>query len=182
MQNKDKDIQDFFKKHRNELDTEKMSSGHEARFLEKMKAPEKKTKKLWVTYLSVAASVILLIGFYLFNNFNNPEEQLIEDNSYPQEIAEAQFYFEGIITRELDRIQTYKNESNAKIIEDTLERIQKLKTEEEALLNQLSTDYNRGIVKALVDNFQLRINLLNDLVQQIDEINQLKNEYNEINL
>lgn len=179
MQNNDKDIQDFFKKHRGDLDTERMSPEHEARFLEKMKAPEKKTKKLWVTYLSIAASIILLIGFYLFNN---PEEQMIEENDYPQEIAEAQFYFEGIITRELDRIQTYKNESNAKIIEDTLERIQKLKTEEEALLNQLSTDYNRGIVKALVDNFQLRINLLNDLVQQIDEINQLKNEYNEINL
>ena len=82
----------------------------------------------------------------------------------------------------MSKIKSYENDSNKILIADTLNEFQKLKNEEEALLKQLSVQYNRRIVKALIANFQIKIDLLESVSLQIEKINQIKNEYHENNL
>jgi len=177
--NKEK-IHGFFQSQINELNTEEMPKGHQDRFLQRMELKQKTKKRFsWFKYGTVAASIILLLNLFVFNKTEIGQENEI---NYPTELSEAKFYFEGVMNKELSKIKSYKNKSNKFLIEDTLEELQKLKSEEEALLSQLSVQYNRRIVKALIDNFQIKIELLENVSQQIEQINQLKNEYHENNL
>lgn len=170
-------IQEFFQKELEELNTEQMLVNHELRFLEKLEnKKQKKTNSF--KFFGVAASIVLLLGLFLFNSRN--EVGVTEETiPYPQEVAEAHQYYDGIIMKEIARLQAFKNEDNSALITDTVTELNKLKIEEEQLLTQLTINYNERIVKALIDNFQIRINLLQNVMQQIKEINQLKNEYHE---
>ncbi|MFD0963739.1 hypothetical protein ACFQ1O_06955 [Pseudofulvibacter geojedonensis] len=172
-----KHIQDFFQEGIEHLNTREMSKNHELRFLEKLeKNKKKKTNKF--RYLSLAASVVLLLGFFVFKNTNGFRE-VEEPNSFPQEVVEAHQYYDGIIMKQLVKLESFINEDNSVLIADTVAELKKLKTEEEELLTQLENNYNERIIKALIDNFQIRINLLENVIQQVNEINQLKNEYHE---
>lgn len=172
-----KQIQDFFQEGIEELNTREMSKNHELRFLEKLeKSKEKKTNKF--RYLGVVASVVLLLGFFVFNNMNTFSE-VEEQTPFPQEVVEAHQYYDGIIMKQLAKLESYKNNDNSALITDTVAELKQLKNEEESLLIQLENNYNERIIKALIDNFQIRINLLENVMQQVKEINQLKNEYHE---
>ena len=176
MSNKEKQIIDFFKSQVDVLDTEEMPEEHEFRVLKKIESKQKSKKKSsWFKYGTIVASILMLLSLFIFNK----EEVSEIENNYPAELVEAKFYFEGLIDKELSKIHSHKNEANKVLIEDTLIEIQKLKAEEKVLLDQLSIQYNRRIIDALIDNFQIKIDLLKRVSQQIEEINQLNNEYHE---
>lgn len=177
MHNENKHIQDFFQKGVAQLNTAQMPENHELRFLEKLEN-KKKPKINRFRFVGIAASVVLLLGFFFLNKGTAValEEEV---NSFPQEVVEAHQYYDGIIMKQLAKLESYKNTDNSVLITDTVVALQKLKIEEEELLTQLSNNYNERIVKALIDNFQIRINLLENVMQQIKEINQLKNNYHE---
>lgn len=175
MLDNNKQIQDFFKEGLEELNTREMPQNHELRFLEKL---ENKNKTNRFRFIGVAASVVLLLGFFVWNM---KQEVVVKEevSVYPQEVKEAHLYYDGIIMKQLAKLESFKNEDNSVLIADTVSELKKLKIEEEELLTQLSNNYNERIVKALIDNFQIRINLLESVMQQVKEINQLKNEYHE---
>ena len=180
MHKQDKQIQEFFEQGRTALDDQELLMGHEDRFLQRLGAKQEKKKRTWFSYSAIAAAVVLIFSVILFNQapevVDNPPA---ETNQYTEEVAKAQFYFEGIIERGLDRIKGQEDEDTKPLINNLKQRFEQLKKEEEALLEELSVNYDRRIVKALVDNFQLRINLLNEVEEQMQSIHQLKNEYHE---
>lgn len=171
-----KHIQDFFKENIEELNVHQMSVNHEHRFLEKL---EKKKKPKQFRFLGVAASIIVLLGFFVWNQLGGIDPlQDQEVVAYPQEVVEAHQYYDGIIMKELARLETLKDSDNEVLITDTVAELQQLKKDEEALLEQLSVSYNERIVKALIDNFQVRINLLETVMQKVKSIKEEKNQFN----
>ncbi len=180
MQNKNDNAHDFFQSQIHELNTEEMPKGHQDRFLERLVIKQQRKKRsLWFRYGGIAASLIFFMFLFMFNQ-SGKKQELQQD--FPLELTEARIYFDGVIEKELSKIKSYENDSNKILIADTLNEFQKLKNEEEALLKQLSVQYNRRIVKALIANFQIKIDLLESVSLQIEKINQIKNEYHENNL
>lgn len=182
MPNKDK-IAKKIAKERSTLDTKVLRKGHQERFLAKLESmndsdgvatiePESK-KNNWYKW-TIAASIILMVGFGLktINSGNNTTTT----SEIPEEIANAQFYFEGLINEDLEKLQSSKNEHTKKLIDDAVVQINKLEEEYKALQKELIEDYDRRIVKAMISNFQTRIDLLNMVLEQVEIIEQIKNE------
>ena len=97
------------------------------------------------------------------------------------EVSNSQVYFASLIE---DRVKLLENESSPeaqKIISDTMIQLKKLETN----YKQLETDLINGgndklILSAMITNFQTRIDLLQDVINQIETIKNLKN-YNDEN-
>lgn len=170
-------------KERETLDTKVLRKGHQERFLAKLESmtdsdgvatiePERK-KNNWYKW-TIAASIVLMVGFGLKTINIGSNEEITP--TMPEEIANAQFYFEGLINTDLEKLQSSKNEHTKKLIDDAIVQINKLEEEYKALQKELIEDYDRRIVKAMISNFQTRIDLLNMVLEQVEIIEQIKNE------
>lgn len=162
-----------------ELNIPEMPLKHEYRFEKKLN--NKKCKKTTpFKSIAIAASIIITLGLVFINRSN---EQLIgKPFSHSQEITEVHQYYENIIANKITSIKSSKNDDNNILISDAIDELNTLKLEEENLLKQLSKNPNNRIVKALLTNFKIRIQLLEQVSQQITSINQLKNEHYENHL
>ncbi len=181
MNNPD-NIEQLFKKLEGQFDLDAPTLGHQDRFLQKLKgqqgfaeAPKKRAN--WWKPMMLAASIALLLGLYLGNVFfNNPTE--LEEIS-PQ-MAETQVYFTSLIEQELAKVKLEENQDTKVIVDDAMEQLEKLEDDYEELKTQLleNGDDSR-LIHAMIQNFQNRIDLLQTVLIQIDEVKLLKNIQNE---
>lgn len=73
-----------------------------------------------------------------------------------------------------------RNKDTQEIIEDAFIQLKALETEQQNLQKQLNIHYDKRIVKALINNFQYRIQLLENVMKQIELTKEIKNEQHEI--
>ena len=180
------DFKDVFKGLEGTFDTEEPKAGHKERFLEKLNDANQvvtlhKDKKNWWRPLSIAASiaVLCLIAIGVYTSRPTIGEQVAQISP---EVGNTQVYFASLIE---DQVKLLENESSPEaqmIISDTMIQLKKLETN----YKQLETDLINGgndklILSAMITNFQTRIDLLQDVINQIETIKTLKN-YNDENL
>lgn len=178
---KDK-LEHKFKELKNQFDLEEPNMGHFDRFeakLNKTKTLTKtKSKTLkFIASIAVAASVILSIGIWLGSEFSNKGMQL---SSVSTEMQETQSYFVSVIEKEMRTVEKERNNDTEKIISDGLNQLKKLENQYSKLTLELkeSTEDKR-IIYAMITNFQQRIDVLQSLLLQIQEVKQLKTQNNE---
>jgi len=166
------------------FDTEEPKVGHQARFLEKLHNSDKvvllpKKKTTWWKPLSIAASVavVCLITLGIYNSRPTLNEQVA--NISP-EVSNTQVYFASLIE---DQVKLLENESSPeaqKIISDTMMQLKKLESNYRLLENDLINGGNdKLLLSAMITNFQTRIDLLQDVINQIETIKNLKNHNDE---
>jgi len=170
----------------NKFDVEIPSSGHRMRFIEKLEqknTPAKKTSNNRYWYLNIAAAFIICIGaFSIYNSKNNSETIIVEttvENPFT-DVSNAQFHLEGIVKRELVKLELERNTTTENLINGALSQLEFLEKEQHKLQEQLKINYDKRIIKALVDNFQYRIQLLENVMQQIEITKEIKTENYEI--
>ena len=171
-------IEDIFKNLESQFDIEEPTIGHFNRFeskLNKTKIPRRKNKML--SYVAIAASIVLLFGIWVGQSFSNKGMELANISS---EMGETQSYFVSVIEKELETIENERNNYNEQIINDALTQLKKLETQYKSLTFELkeSTEDKR-IIFAMISNFQQRIDILQNLLIQIDLIKQSKPQKNE---
>lgn len=163
------------------FDKEAPQDGHQQRFLEKLQASqgvvsiERKKKFLWKP-LSIAASVIILfaLGFGLYNSSPTREEQVAEISP---EVSKTQFYFANLIEEQVRELENGSTPETQKIIDDTLLQLQRLETNYKKLEQDLLNGGNsKLLLSAMITNFQTRIDLLEDVLNQTENIKTLKNQ------
>ena len=179
------DLKEVFKGLKGTFDTEEPKVGHQERFLEKLSNANQvvtlqKERKNWWRPLSIAASVavLCLIAIGVYNPNPTIDQQVAKISP---EVSNSQVYFASLIE---DQVKLLENESSPeaqKIISDTMIQLKKLETN----YKQLETDLINGgndklILSAMITNFQTRIDLLQDVINQIETIKNLKN-YNDEN-
>jgi hypothetical protein len=161
------------------FDTEEPQGRHQERFLEKLQASQgivsiQKKKNSWWKPLSIAASVAILlgIGFSVFNNSPSIDQQVAEISP---EASQTQFYFANLIQDQVKQLESESTPETKKIIEDTMFQLRKLdanyKTLEQDLLNGGNS---KLILSAMITNFQTRIDLLQNVLNQVENIKNLK--------
>ena len=174
-------IENLFDTLQGTFDIEEPQEGHQQRFLEKLQASQgvvsiQRKKKSWWKSLSIAASVAILcgIGLVLFNSAPTLNEQVAEISP---EASQSQFYFANLIEEQIRELESESTPETEKIIDDTLLQLQRLETNYKTLEQDLLNGGNsKLILSAMINNFQTRIDLLEDVLDQISTIKILKNQ------
>ncbi|WP_224491051.1 hypothetical protein [Robertkochia flava] len=179
--NKQDSIETLFKNLEGQFDTEMPNKGHEARFLQKLQqvkdTPEKRSGPITWTILAVAASfaLIISIGLGVFNTTG--------ENTADPEFKKTEYYFASVLRTEIEKLEAEKDPVTAKLVEDTMTQLNKLEGDYKNLEKALQQPGDQSmILHAMITNFQTRINLLQDVLIQIEEIKKLKNNSDENNV
>ncbi|MCK0132219.1 hypothetical protein MWU59_11975 [Flavobacteriaceae bacterium F08102] len=170
---------------RGAFDTEEPSTGHFERFSKKLNQfneqlnsniKQSNQSVVHWKWLSVAASILLVVGLYMvFQQTGEVQEYGYELADVSPEMEETQSFFTMTIQHELSRIQAKRTVENETVIDDALAQLTSLEKNYNSLKVALAdSDYDRRIILAMITNFQQRIAVLHELLEQLDEIETLK--------
>jgi len=197
-----RDLRELFEKERKQKSF-KMKEGHENRFFAKLEKelpkdpPKRKVISLW---MQIAASVVVAVGLsvYYFNNNGGtvePDEKItVVDSDNPSK--EAQGISLGDLSPDLKKIETYyttninlqlselaDDPGNKELVDSYMDRLAELNKEYQRL-NQELNDYgpNDQTIGALINNLQLRLQLLQKLKSKLNQLKSSKNEQESSNI
>ena len=172
-------LENRFKELQGQFDLEEPNIGHFNRFEAKLaRQVEQENDVRWNPntwkWLAVAASVVLLVGLW----FGSPTTELgMQLADVSPEMEETQSFFVSTIEKELQDINLQRDNNNKEIIDNALTHLKELEKEYNQLTLELeNSDQDKRIIYAMINNFQQRIEVLQTLLQQLDEINTLKSE------
>lgn len=167
---------------KNDFDIEVPNLGHQQRFLDKLNnkgniASGTPKRSLWKPIISIAASMILMVALF----FGSQQEANAKDlASISPEMAETQNFFTSVISDELTKLNNETSPETKVLVDDALNQIEILETEYESLKDDLSeSGDDKRVIYAMISNFQNRIDLLQNVLQRIEELKQLKQTTNE---
>lgn len=184
------DIRDKLKNYKEE--NVELSKNHSIKFeaLLQQKLHQNKPKKNYIKWLSVAASVMLLVSIGIQFYPNKTPESIITNNDNDTTTKQITL---GNISPELNTIETYYTNSinleisqldlsdiNKELVDSYLLKIAELTKEYKNLTQELNTKgVNDATIDALIRNLQLRLQLLQRLKKQLNEFKNLNIKENE---
>lgn len=176
-------IEDLFKRLENDFDIEVPNTAHEDRFLAKLKSQnktvtlKKKQYPFLKPLLAVAATVVLLLAL----TFTFQEKDTVTDlASVSPEMARTQSFFNATITEELKQLDKENAPEVQPLIQDALKQLNVLENDYEKLKLDLSKSGNdKRVIYAMIANFQNRISILQNVLETIENVKQLKNTSHE---
>jgi hypothetical protein len=179
-----KDLRELFK---NEpMQSSELSKKHRKNFEAKLQKELHRSKNNYNQLLKIAASFLIVVGlgsslFYFSNNTLEeiPEVAKIESlGSISPELKNIENYYLASINTEISNLQ--KNPENKVLLDGYLEKIGELTQEYKILTKELNTEgVNEKTINALIDNLQLRLKLLYQLKEQLNELKKLNITENE---
>ncbi len=174
-------LEEFVKSHSSEFDL------HEPnpelwKGIEKSIAP--KRRRNWVYYLSRAAAIVFLIGATLvaqrvwMTRGVGIKKKIVEVEINIPELKEAEMYYTGIINAKLEEVKPMLSEYPT--LEDELETdLSELDSIYKGLKNDLKDDIaNQEVIEAMIQNYRLRISILEDMLHFLESQNQEDKTFN----
>ena len=184
---KEDNLEDVFKSMQGGFDLHEPAQGHEQRFLEKLQQQKQETVTLhkkkthWRKPLSIAASVLLLlsVGVYTFVSQNKGIDAQVAEIA--PEVSQTEFYFSNVINKQVEKLKEEATPETKQIINDALVQLKRLEENYKTLEQDLINGGNsKLILSAMITNFQTRIDLLQDVLEQVENIKNL-NHYDDEN-
>lgn len=173
MSTDNNNIEGLEKLFQDNFDLSEPTIGHFERFEKKLSRPQVRYNPTKWKWLIMAASVVLIFGIWFGNENENLGLQLADVS--PQ-MEETQDYFTSMIRSEVEKINLEKSPENEKLINDAFVQLETLENKYTDLTFELkeSNEDNR-VIYAMISNFQRRIEVLQNLINQIDNIKKIKN-------
>lgn len=177
-------MEDFFKNNREAFDLTEPNIGHFERFKAKLEkideAPKKKGGAPWYI-LAVAASVLLFFGYWMGNYNQNVVNKGLELAEVSPEMEETQNFYLATIQKEVEEIRTKKTTANQKIIDDAFIQLEILETNYRKLTLELKeSNADKRVIYAMITNFQNRLQILQNLMDQLEEFEALVPQENRV--
>ncbi|TMM53308.1 hypothetical protein FEE95_19790 [Maribacter algarum] len=190
------DLRELFKKER-EKEKPRMNHGHQERFLERLEDELPKAKKSYLYVLKIAATVLLFItaGYFAFEKYaEEPIKQTIvkKDGEIEKrkgislgdlspDLKKVENYYVANINLELSKLAV--SDDNKALVDSYMEQLESLDTEYKRLNKELNEiGPNDQTISALIQNLQLRLQLLQKLKKKLNDLNTSKNEQVETNI
>ncbi len=173
-----KDLRELLKKE--PMQTSKLSKNHRINFETRLQQEVHSTKKNYNFILKIAASFLVIVGlgsslFYFSGNAvqKTSKTAKIENlGSISPELKNIENYYLASINTEISNLQ--ETPKNKELLDGYLEKIGELTNEYKLLTNELNTEgLNEKTINALIDNLQLRLKLLYQLKEQLNELKKL---------
>lgn len=177
-------IEKLFGELKGSFDTAEPVDGHRQRFLTKLEASstavvKTKRKRFGWKPLSIAAAVLILcsLGFNFLYTSPSVQQQV---SKISPEITNTEYYFASVIEDQVKKMQNESTPETQKLIADTMIQLKNLDRDYKKMEQDLLDGGNsKLILSAMITNFQTRIDLLNEVLEQIEEIKNFKNYKNE---
>jgi len=181
--------QDIKKLLKQKVSHKTMPKNHEANFIKKLDThfPEKKSTNF--SWLSIAASILLLIGIsYNFLHHEKPDTEIeiliVSDTKTLGDVSptlkKVEEYYLASINLELSKLK-YTKESK-ELFDGYLERLNDLNKEYKDLGIELTkSGPNEATINALIDNLKFRLNLLQHLKEQLKKLKNSETNHSEGN-
>jgi hypothetical protein len=186
----EKDLREMFKKE-NQEQKFTINNGHEERFLEKLQQSLPDEKKRNRTWLKVAASIVVTlsvgVSYFLLNENSNVENTVVDSNQINEKQTEFTFgdlspdlkkvenYYVANINLELAKLEVSPDTKD--LIDGFMEQLNNLNLEYKTLNAELKElGPNDLTITALIENLQLRLQLLQKLKRKLNELKLSKNE------
>ena len=158
----------------NKFDVFEPKSGHKERFIAKMNQKQTKNRFTISRKWMVAASFLLLFGLSFSLLF-----KLDAKNKIAPEIEQNQIYFSAVIKQEIKEIEKIKTKETEKVFADALNQMKILEKSYQKLVKDFQKNNDKYILNAMINNFNQRIEILQFVKKQIEDIKQTKNQQNE---
>ena len=168
----------LFKNLEKDFNIEMPNLGHEQRFLNKLNSESvakgiKPSRNLWKPLIGIAASIALLISLSIGFQQDSTTNDLA---SISPEMANTQSFFTNAIAEELDKLEAETSPEVQILIKDAMIQMNILENDYEKLKQNLTeSGEDKRVIYAMISNFQNRIELLQNVLQQIEDVKQLKN-------
>jgi len=174
-------IDEYFANNQGKFDLAEPDAGHFDRFKARLESQDTDSKKggSFSYYLmAVAASVLLVFGYWL-GNYNSNQGLQLADVSPKME--ETQNFYVSTIQKEIQLISGKRTEVNKKIIDDAFRQLEILETNYQKLTLELrESNADKRVVHAMITNFQSRLVVLQNLMDQLEELDQMVSQENRV--
>lgn len=176
MKKSTNNMDDLFQKYENQWDIQEPNINHYERFLEKKSRV--KSYKNYLLPLSIAASIVIMIGFFTF--FNSKEKAGNDLEFASKETKQTDSIFSCMIKLELEKVKEKKSPENEKIIADALIQMKILDADYDKIKQELlKNGESRQIIYAMIKNLQTRISFLESVLEHIENNEKFKNTTDE---
>ena len=181
MKNK---MEDFFKDNKEGFDFLEPNVGHFERFQSKLDKRDLGTKKKGGTpwyVLAVAASILLVFGYWMGNYNQNSIDKGIELADISPKMEETQNFYLTTIKKEVSLVKAKQTEANQKIIDDAFTQLNLLETNYRKLTLELKeSNADKRVIYAMITNFQSRLQVLQNLMDQLEEFEEMVPQNNRV--
>jgi len=172
-------MDDLFEKLQGQWDIHEPHEDHYDRFLAKQSRRKSKANRWYA--LSIAASVLLIVGFFTFFNDNlNKTPQNADLQFASKQTRETDSIFTAMIRLELDKVKQKKSPINEKIVADALVQMEKLDRDYEKIKQELiKNGESKQIIHAMIRNLKIRIAFLEEVLEHIENNEKLNDTAHE---
>lgn len=172
----DTEIEDFIKEHKKEFDTDHPTGGLwekiEQELDKKKRRDNRSTIQLWI---GVAASITVLLGIALVYIFPVKRDRLNLADVSPGS-AQKQVQFASLIEQKRDSLQIFQD-ANPELYKKFSADLKQLNVAYESLRKQLPASPNQKlIVKAMLKNLEIQLQVVSQQLSIISEVNDYKKE------
>jgi cytoskeletal protein RodZ len=159
----------------NNFDTQEPHEGHLERFQKRLEN-KARPKTSW-KWMSIAASIILVLGFWLGENHQKNQIDLADISP---KMEEVQNYFVSTINRELKELEKTRSLETETTIEHALDELQELEESYALFVKDLTRNgLQKKIIAAMIANYQQRLEILENVLKHIEIIKKSKHFNNE---
>lgn len=160
--------------------------GHESRFLAKLNTKNNQQSSPSFNFWKVAAILIplLMLATYFVLEFNpktseQPNSEVLLAN-YSQDLNEADNQLSFIVQQKIEEVKSLQTPENKQFIHKSLQGIENLQKDYNRLLIDLNqSGGNSQVVRSILLNLQLQVELLENVLVQIETIQEFKTTQNE---
>jgi hypothetical protein len=186
---KEKDnIRKLFNDLEGNFNIEAPNTGHENRFLEKLKQQNNtvvdslpKKNNYWKPFIALAASIVLC--FSVFTVMQQQQNNGLNDlASVSPELSQTQSFFTTAIAQEISSLEAQRSPETEEMVNDAMKELKILENEYQTLKIDLNESGNdKRVIYAMIANFQNRIDVLQTVLKHIEEVKNFKLNQNENN-
>jgi len=170
------ELEDFIKNNKEKFQSEEPIEGHKDRFLRKLEREEESKRSSGITFWRVAAAVIVLVTIsvsVLLPRFNSPKDVQYASMSLSDvsnDLAEVELYYQSKLEREYAALNSLSETDP--VVKSYLDELENLNQDYKDLEEQLySSGSHEKVVIAMIENFRLRLELIEKLEKKKLELN-----------
>lgn len=161
-----------------------LPSGHEKRFLDKLEQEFPLVEKPKFNYWKVAAVLIplMMLSIYYWTEMRpeNTDNQSFTLAEISPELGEAENQLAYLVEVNVKKVKSMETEENRELVDNSLNQLQNLQRDYNHLLDDLKeSGGNPQVMKSVLMNLQLQVEVLETVLNQINTIQEFKHNQNE---
>lgn len=152
-----------------------------------LESGKRNIKQISIKWISrIAAAVLIFLASYYVHDYRNDNDQIanndnssLENSSLYNTLIEAEYYYTARIGAEKDKLYAL-TVGNSPIRDEIQDELEELDREFRALKEDLKDNVdNEDIIAAMIQNYRLKLSILQDMMMQLQEDKKEKKSDNE---